>query len=101
MDAIERIESAEAAFDKVIAANKRLAEALALYDETLGDLALFADYYSSDEWFDDHDADGRGELPVGLKRGVLSEDLPYDALIDTRDLALRMLEIATDILYTV
>ena len=78
-----------------------LNEALDAFDDVLDDLGLFSDYYGSPEWFDDHEADEKGELPESLKRGVLSEDAPYDALIELRSTALRMLEIATDTLYIV
>ena len=101
MEAIERITAAEEAFDRVIAAKEQLEKALDAFDESLDDLALFSDYYGSGEWFDDRAADEAGELPKGLKRGVLSEDLPYDALLDTRAIALQMIEIATDTLYIV
>ncbi|MBQ3338557.1 MAG: DUF4298 domain-containing protein [Atopobiaceae bacterium] len=98
---VERITIAEQAFDRIAAAHEQLNEALDAFDDVLDDLGLFSDYYGSPEWFDDHDADERGELPEDLKRGVLSEDAPYDALIELRSTALRMLEIATDTLYIV
>lgn len=100
-ESIERITAAEEALDKVLAAKEQLAKALEAFDESLDNLALFSDYYGSPEWFDDRAADEAGELPEGLKRGVLSEDLPYDVLLDTRSLALQMIEIATDTLYIV
>ena len=98
---VERIAIAEQAFDRIVAAHEQLNEALDAFDDVLDDLGLFSDYYGSPEWFGDHDADERGELPEDLKRGVLSEDAPYDALIELRSTALRMLEIATDTLYIV
>ena len=98
---VERITIAEQAFDRIAAAHEQLNEALDAFDDVLDDLGLFSDYYGSPEWFDDHEADERGELPEDLKRGVLSEDAPYDALIELRSTALRMLEIATDTLYIV
>ena len=100
-DNIERITIAEEAFDRVAAAHAQLAEALDAFDDVLDDLGLVSDYYGSPEWFDDREADEKGELPEGLKRGILSEDTPYDALIEMRSTALRMLEIATDTLYVV
>ncbi len=98
---VERITIAEQAFDRIVAAHEQLNEALDAFDDVLDDLGLFSDYYGSPEWFDDHEADEMGELPESLKRGVLSEDAPYDALIELRSTALRMLEIATDTLYIV
>ena len=98
---LERIIIAEAAFDRVAAAHRQLEEALDGFDDVLDDLDLVSDYYGSPEWFDDREEDEKGELPQDLKRGILSEDLPYDELIELRSLALRMLEIATDTLYIV
>lgn len=100
-ESTERIRLAEEAFDKVVAAKEQLEAALDAFDGVLDDLTLLSDYYGSPEWFDDLEADGKGELPSDLKRGILSEDLPYHALVDTRALALLMLEIATDTLHLV
>ena len=52
------------------------------------------EYYGSEEWYEDREL----ELPPDVRAGVLSEDLIYDAIMDTRDLSFRMLETATEIL---
>ena len=39
----------------------------------------------SGQWLRDYEADERGELPVGLKRGVLSQDALYDLLTSVRE----------------
>ena len=52
------------------------------YMESLYDMALatgqvpreLRDYYENGQWLRDYEADERGELPVTLKRGVLSQD---------------------------
>ncbi|RVU97762.1 DUF4298 domain-containing protein [Coriobacteriales bacterium OH1046] len=100
-ESVERIGIAEEAFDRVVAASRQLEASLDAFDDILDDLTLLADYYGSSEWFEDRGADEKNKLPKDLKRGVLSEDLPYDMLSDARGLALRMLEIATDVLYLV
>lgn len=43
---------------------------------------MLVHYYESGQWLRDFEADERGELPHGLKRGVLSEDGIYDLLCD-------------------
>ena len=43
-------------------------------------LRLLEDYYTSGLWLEDYEADERGELPLDLKRGVLSQDALYDLL---------------------
>ena len=39
-------------------------------------------YYHSKEWLADYECDERGELPEGLKRGILSQDGLYNLLSD-------------------
>ena len=43
-------------------------------------------YYGSREWFDDLEADNKGELPADLRRGVLSEDAVYDLISKIREI---------------
>lgn len=38
------------------------------------------EYYTSGEWRDDYEADEAGQLPLDLKRGVLSQDGVYDLM---------------------
>ena len=52
------------------------------------------EYCGSEAWYEDCD----GKLPEGVPAGVLSEDAVYDQITDVRDAAIRMLELATDIL---
>lgn len=92
---IERIKEMEEAFDQAVEALDDLEEALDDFEEEIPNIHEVIDYYGSDEWFEDRDADEAGELPEDLKRGVLGEDLPYDALVAYHDIAIRMLEIAT------
>ena len=47
---------------------------------TLSQLVLLRDYYENGVWLADYERDERGELPPGLKRGVLSQDGLYDLL---------------------
>lgn len=68
LDLIERVEHYERLFDEA---------AISLDPEKLA--ALDA-YYTSGLWLEDYEADERGELPPGLKRGVLSQDGLYDLL---------------------
>ena len=60
MDIIERITHMEALFDRAL-------------EERVIPRELM-DYYFGGQWLQDYQADERGELPEGLKRGVLSED---------------------------
>ena len=40
------------------------------------------DYYQNGLWLQDYECDERGELPEGLKRGILSQDGIYNLLSD-------------------
>ena len=68
LDRIERVEHYERLFDEASASPDP--EKLTALDA----------YYTSGLWLEDYDADERGELPPGLKRGVLSQDGLYDLL---------------------
>ena len=45
-----------------------------IYDRVRKDIATLKEYEESGLWLQDYEADERGELPRGLKRGVLSQD---------------------------
>ena len=68
LDRIERVEKYERLFDEAAAA------------PDAEKLRLLEGYYTSGQWREDYEADERGELPPGLKRGVLSQDALYDLL---------------------
>ena len=42
-------------------------------------------YYESDSWLKDFEADEAGLIPNDLKRGVLSEDAVYNLLLDLEE----------------
>ena len=58
------------------------------------DLYRLLRYYGSQAWFVDRERD----LPPEAYTGVLSEDRVYVRVEQARDLAFRMLELATDLL---
>lgn len=95
---IARIQEMEEAFDRAAVALLGLAQDLDDFEAAQPAISKLAAYYGSEEWFEDREADEAGDLPEGLKCGVLGEDLPYDLLIDYRDQAIRMLELATRML---
>lgn len=68
MDIIERITCMEALFDRAL-------------EEQVIPRELM-DYYFGGQWLLDYQADERGELPEGLKRGVLSEDGVWNLLTE-------------------
>ena len=50
-------------------------------------------YYGSNDWYTD-----RENFDNSIKAGVLSEDLPYDTLIELHSLAIDLIALGTDIL---
>ena len=97
-DRIERIKAMEEALNVTTAATEQLSEAIATQVDALDALRALSAYYGSQEWFVDREADERGKLPRDLARGVLGEDLPYEALVGAREAALAALEVATAML---
>ncbi len=91
---IARIREMEAHLDECTAAVGALDNALERMTAMLDGMSELFEYYGSEEWY----ADREGDLPEGVKAGVLSEDLVYDTISDVRDLCFRMLETATDVL---
>ena len=82
MQQIERIERMEALFDKSAEVVSRLQQALDDFAALQPAIAELEAYYTSPQWRADFEADEAGQLPKGLKRGVLSEDGVYDLLTD-------------------
>lgn len=56
------------------------------------------EYYYSDQRDRDLKDDSKGKIPENLPRGVLSEDGIYNMIMDYKDIAFKMLEVATKML---
>ena len=91
---LKRIRKMENYLNECTEATKELVSQLDRMNKVRKHMIALFDYYGSDEWFDDREA----ELPEGTAAGILSEDAVYDAITDVRDAAFLMLEQATDIL---
>lgn len=81
MDRIERIRKYEEMLERASDAALKLEEALDAYENIQEEVRQLEAYYTSKEWKDDFEADEKGLLPNGLKRGVLSED-GIDSLLE-------------------
>ena len=62
-------------------------------DGILPELQELLEYYGSRNWFEDLEADEKGELPADLLRGVLSEDGVYNYLTELKTLATMLNEL--------
>ncbi len=91
---IERIKEMEERLDRVTewlkaAGQKVKASGDSQYHddrEIKEDIRLLDEYYKSEMWRTDFEADEKGELPGTLKRGVLSEDAIYNVLTEFDEL---------------
>ena len=72
----------EIRFDEVTRVLAELEDAAEEYRNFKPDLAILKEYMDSGQWKADFEADEAGAIPVGVKRGVLSEDGLYDLLED-------------------
>ena len=66
-----------------VVAQKNISEMEILFDSnpmTQENIQKLTNYYESPDWRSDFESDERGELPKGLKRGVLSEDGIYNLI---------------------
>ena len=67
-------------YDKVRRMLDELEEAVARYEDAKEEIKVLEEYMESGQWLRDFEADEAGEIPAGVKRGVLSEDALYDLL---------------------
>ena len=81
---IERIEEMEQLLDEIAAIDESYPEEIAKDPEIQEKIRVLENYLSSGQWMQDFECDERGELPVDLKRGVLSEDALYNLLEDVK-----------------
>ena len=95
MEQIQRIQDMEQCLDASEKAIRELSEALTAFEEVQPQFRKLSDYYGSDQWMQDFEADEAGMLPKDLKRGVLSEDAVYDLITENRELLVRMLRLVT------
>ena len=91
---VDRICEMEKCLNDCAAATADLSAQLERTDALRDEMIRLSAYYGSEEWYEDRE----GELPAGVCAGVLSEDAVYDQIAALRENAIRMLELAADIL---
>jgi ABC-type multidrug transport system ATPase subunit len=79
-EAVRRVSYMERLMDEVIAAQKDESRTWPWF--RMRQLRILEDYYENGLWRLDFEADEKGLLPRGLKRGVLSEDGLYNVLTE-------------------
>lgn len=98
MNQISRINKYENILDAGNNTIKELALVLKKYHEIQKEINELDKYYGSDNWYQDVDDYDMNLLPKGIKAGVLSEDAIYDLLTNNKQIAIKLLEIATTVL---
>ncbi|MCA9766432.1 MAG: DUF4298 domain-containing protein [Carnobacterium sp.] len=61
-------------------------------------LQQLSKYYGSETWFEDIKSYDEGNLPKGHNYSVLGEDPVFDVIGDNYRMAIRLLEVATEII---
>ena len=79
---VNRIYQMEKYYDEVLLAIKNSPKSIIKDKELRKKIEVLKDYSDSGRWLKDYEADERGELPVDLKRGVLSQDGLYNLLCE-------------------
>ena len=87
MTDIERITHYETLLDAVTEASEELSRAIEVFRAAQSMARELEAYYEGGLWRRDLEADEAGLLPPTLKRGVLSEDAVYNALMENARLA--------------
>lgn len=98
MEQVTRIDMMETTLDNTADIFETMEKALDKLEQNHTAYAKLRDYYGSEEWYQDVNASDCGILPEDLKCGVLSEDAVFDLLQNNSRLAIRMLEIATQMI---
>lgn len=96
MKDFSHIKKFEDILDSHIENLESLNESLDAMELKISKYESLVEYYFSDQRNSDLESDERGEITQ--KRGILSEDAIYNMMVDYRETALKMLEIATKML---
>jgi len=78
--AVARIQQMEQVFDEL--RERTNIDGSQNNSEILEKLRILTEYYENGQWMEDYRLEEQGELPLNLKRGVLSEDGIYNLLTD-------------------
>ena len=83
---IKRITEMERCLDEISEAFYSRGAEIKNDDHIQESIKKLTDYYESDLWLSDYEADSEGRIPRDLKRGVLSEDAVYNLLAEIEDM---------------
>lgn len=98
MDSVTRVNKMEDLLDEADLHVGTFVAMLNRFEKMQPGMVELSQYYGSEEWYQDLAAYDAGKLPEDIRCGVLSEDAVYDLLAKRREIAIRMLKLATNIL---
>lgn len=98
MDPIKRISEMEKILNDHNDVIENLRAAIERFEGHQEEYRKLSDYYSSQTYFEDLERYDRGEIPEDLPCGVLSEDAVFDLFGENFNVAIEMLELATEVL---
>lgn len=98
MDLVKRISEMEKILRDHNELIEKLRDALERFGAHQDEYRKLRDYYNSEIYFDDLESYDKGELPENLLCGVLSEDAVYNLFYENFNVAIDMIEVATEIL---
>ena len=98
MDPIKRISEMEKILNDHNDLIENLREAIEKFADHQDEYRKLSDYYSSESYFEDLERYDSGEIPEDLPCGVLSEDAVFDLFGENYNVAIDMLELATEVL---
>ena len=98
MDPVKRISEMEKILNDHNDLIVELRAAIEKFADHQEEYMKLSNYYSSQEYFDDLERDDKGELPEDLPCGVLSEDAVFDLFGENFNIAIDMLELATEVI---
>lgn len=98
MDPVKRISEMEKILNDHNDLIENLRGAIEKFEAHQEEYRKLSDYYSSEVYFEDLERYDRGEFPEDLPCGVLSEDAVFDLFGENFNVAIEMLELATEVL---
>lgn len=99
-DQRQRIEKMEHTFNDISVALKNLEQTLTQWKEKMSLYDEIVNYYTGEEWMIDYDDSNKADFPSyeELPHCILSEDAIYDEMVRYREIAIRMLKLATEMI---
>ncbi|MDO5041478.1 MAG: DUF4298 domain-containing protein [Peptoniphilus sp.] len=95
---LNRIEKMEKILDDHGVVVNEFRKSLTKFMDSQRDYQELKKYYLSEEYIEDVEASNSPNFPKNIKCGVLSQDAVFDLIGENYDMAIRMLEAATELI---